>query len=123
MTLAEAACPAKPGILERSFPWCLSGRGYCMLPNSSMSQRRHVALCVCRLVACYSDNTGLAAQGDLLDTKFDLLDKISTPETQVWPDPGFGNPRFGAVPRAGKCNEFPIALPNLGLAKPEFAGR
>ena len=49
MTLAEAACSAKPGILERSFPWCLSGRGYCMLPNSSMSQRRHIALCVCRL--------------------------------------------------------------------------
>ena len=57
MTLAEAACPAKPGILERSFPWCLGGRAYCMLPNSSMSQRRHVALCVCRLVACYSDKT------------------------------------------------------------------
>ena len=55
MTPAEAACPAKPGILERSFPWCLGGRGFCMLPNSSMSQRRHVALCVCRLVACYSD--------------------------------------------------------------------
>ena len=49
------AGPAKPGILERSFPWCLGGRGYCMLPNSSMSQRRHVALCICRLVACYSD--------------------------------------------------------------------
>ena len=32
---------------------------------------------------------------------------ISTPETQVSPNPGFGNPCFGTVPRARKCKPKP----------------